>query len=1282
MKVLYWSGRQLKRISIILLVLGLTAIVVGMGVAQFWMMQARENPQVTAQWLSKQAGVPLHLDSIETKWTREGPVMNVRNLRLSEGSQELRLGDAQLILAMYTGWMPNRSFSQLRLNGLHLELVRSDDGRWKFIGLPQSHDTSSDPLAQLSRLGELQIVNGSLTIDAPSIGLQTKFPKANLRLSSDHRKFSAGIRAWSELSAVPIDAAIEYNRVAQTGSAWVGSRNADLSSWTSLLSYKDVQIEKGKGDIDAWMSVANQRITRITGKLDFTDFLVRNQAQGTVIRNHALVGETRSFDRIRATGAWVKGNGTWRLMFPSLSIERDGATSDMSDMLIAAGQSQAFQAKQINGQLVADVATFVPWLSDGLRNYLRVAKPSASVSDVLFVRKNGQIHKLQGRVDDLKLLPALGRPGIDGLSADVSRTGQAWVVNFAGRQASALTLPGVFEKPIALRPKGSIDIAQSANELIFRTSRMEVDVDGYPFVLRGSVVKSAQDAMPFLNVTATADRFPANKAKMFWVRNHMPQKALNWLDPAFVAGDVRDLKATFVGNPQHWPFGPGRGLLATGRIENGVIHFAEGWPNATALNANLRFENDGFTIKGKGYLDKIPVDDILVSIDHYNHGTLKIRAGASTDGGNGIALLQKSPINRYTPETFANLKVSGNVRSGFALDLPLVPGGEIKINGIVDFNGNRLQDSRYKVEMNNVRGRGIYTNTGFLAKKLAVVQDGKAGTLDVRVGEGHVLNASNIVEVALDSSIAPGVIDRYTDAVSWLKPYMVGAAKWNVQVNVPSQERGPKPTNLLLSSDLVGMQLLLPEPMQKPANVALPTSIEIPLPMDNQEMTLRFGSRAAMKILERNNESWVRVALGSGNVMSPVAPGLTVEGNSDRVSALDWIAVAKSDAPAPQAASTGKPLRLSRIDVQANHLYLLGGDFRNTRVVLQPVRNGDLVITANGPWLSGTVISPKSAAAPLRGTFDRVEFHNDGLTDQQANVTLSRAAAQTRVGQEVRSTAMSLSNPANLPPLQFSTQTLRVGSVNFGAVTFESVPTVNGLRMTKLRAQHPAYTIDGTGLWTSRAGQSQTQLSAVIATNNAGAAVAAFGAPNQVEGGKGQLALNVGWNGGPEEFSVERLTGQMILDLKEGRIPEVEPGVGRVLGLLSIAELPRRLSLDFRDFFDKGLRFNTIKGEVSLGNGLATAKDFRIDAAAATIQIEGSSDLRNERFNQIVTVEPRAGGLLTAIGAVAGGPIGAAVGAAANAILQKPIGQMTAKRYHVTGPWKSPDVKVLPKTGN
>ncbi|MET0655067.1 MAG: AsmA-like C-terminal region-containing protein, partial [Pseudoxanthomonas sp.] len=45
--------------------------------------------------------------------------------------------------------------------------------------------------------------------------------------------------------------------------------------------------------------------------------------------------------------------------------------------------------------------------------------------------------------------------------------------------------------------------------------------------------------------------------------------------------------------------------------------------------------------------------------------------------------------------------------------------------------------------------------------------------------------------------------------------------------------------------------------------------------------------------------------------------------------------------------------------------------------------------------------------------------------------------------------------------------------------------------------------------------------------------------------------------------------------------------------------------------------------------------------------------------------------------AVAGGPLGAAIGAAAHAGLRKPLGEIGAKTYRVTGPWKDPKVEVI-----
>ena len=181
----------------------------------------------------------------------------------------------------------------------------------------------------------------------------------------------------------------------------------------------------------------------------------------------------------------------------------------------------------------------------------------------------------------------------------------------------------------------------------------------------------------------------------------------------------------------------------------------------------------------------------------------------------------------------------------------------------------------------------------------------------------------------------------------------------------------------------------------------------------------------------------------------------------------------------------------------------------------------------------------------------------------------------------------------------------------------------------------------------------------------------------QLNDGEGHAALAASWPGSPAAFALATLDGTLKLDARDGQLVELEPGAGRVLGLLSVAQLPRRLTLDFRDLFSRGFAFDKLAGNVRIAAGKASTDDLLIDGPAAEIRIHGNADLRAQTFNQTIEVLPRAGNLLAVAGAIAGGPVGAAIGAAANAVLRKPLGQLAAKTYRVTGPWKDPKVEVI-----
>ena len=150
------------------------------------------------------------------------------------------------------------------------------------------------------------------------------------------------------------------------------------------------------------------------------------------------------------------------------------------------------------------------------------------------------------------------------------------------------------------------------------------------------------------------------------------------------------------------------------------------------------------------------------------------------------------------------------------------------------------------------------------------------------------------------------------------------------------------------------------------------------------------------------------------------------------------------------------------------------------------------------------------------------------------------------------------------------------------------------------------------------------------------------------------------------------------MDIGEGRLLDVEPGgSGRVLGLISLAEIPRRLTLDFSDFFAKGFSFNEASGDFRFENGLARTDNLHINGPAAEIRITGTTGMREQVYDQQVEVLPKAGGILPALGMLAGGPAGVAVGVVAQAIMQKPLKQTTRVLYHVSGPWQKPQVDVV-----
>src|SRR5688572_23400893 len=151
-----------------------------------------------------------------------------------------------MLVSLYAGLLPGRTFTELRLRGLDLTVQRADDGQWSVRGLPgQQQQPEGDPLAALERLGELQVIGGRLHVVAPSLGIDATVPRIDLRLRVEGDRVRTGMRAWMRPNVSPLDAVLDFDRKRGDGRAYAGAREADLAVWSPLLHLVGVQAEAG-----------------------------------------------------------------------------------------------------------------------------------------------------------------------------------------------------------------------------------------------------------------------------------------------------------------------------------------------------------------------------------------------------------------------------------------------------------------------------------------------------------------------------------------------------------------------------------------------------------------------------------------------------------------------------------------------------------------------------------------------------------------------------------------------------------------------------------------------------------------------------------------------------------------------------------------------------------------------------------------------------------------------------------------------------------------------------
>ncbi|AKC88157.1 YhdP family protein [Pseudoxanthomonas suwonensis] len=1255
--------RLARRWTAYLLAVVLVLMALVLGAASQVLPLAERHPERIAAWLSEKAGRPVSFERVKTQWTRRGPLLQLEGLHIGEADGGVRIGQAEVLLSMYAGLLPGRSFTELRLRGPSLTLERGDDGRWSVRGLPMTGSTA-DPLDYLEGLGELQVIGGELEVRAPQLGLRTRIPDIDLRLQVNGRHVVAGARAHIRPDAAPATLALEFDRDSGDGRAWFDLDTEELGAWAPLLHFAGIAPAEGRGQVEAWGELRGHRVVLATTRFQLRHLLLA----GTPL-DDGLLPQVR-LDELRGRARWRVTADGWRLDAPLLRVSDQRGAQTLDGLVVAGGGRYALLADEIDATPLLAVAALSDRLPPALRSWMVQAAPQAELSQLEVAGVRGGPLRVQGRLERVAFAAVGDAPGLDGLAGRFEGDGQGWELALDPRSALRFDWPSGFGVVHDLALDGRLLAWREGDGWEVATPALRIDGADYGAQARGGMWFQGDGTRPWIGLAVELDDAPVQVASKFWIHHKMSPAAVDWLDMALQDGTVAGGRALVAGDLDDWPFVHDNGRFeATATIRDGRIRFQEDWPELESLQAEVAFVGNGFTVQGRGAIDGVPVQRLQAGIADFGDAPLRVRAGSRGDAARLLELLRHSPLNEENAETLANLEVSGPATTGFALELPLGSGrGSAVIDGSVALEGARLAEKRWNLAFEDVRGNVRFDGTGFEAGQLAVRHGGQDGTLALRSGR-HVQDTANLFEAALHVPLDAADLFARAPELDWLAPRVHGRSPWTLEVTLPKRPLGATTGTLRLGSSLVGTTLDLPSPLAKPAAEPLPTTVQVGLPLGSGAIDVVFGERMALRARQQNGQTGVRVKLGGASVdADPPASGMVIGGRTASLDALEWIGLAKGGGE-----GGGVPLR--EVDVLADELHLLGGVFPSTRLTLRPGAQA-LEVKVDGPALAGTVSVPEQDGGAVQGHFTRLHWQPP---QARGGAAADRLAAGTEDDEAdaARATADAGFDPAAIPPLALDVDDLRYRDAALGQASLRTRPVPGGLRVERLQVHAGEHRIEGGGEWLGRGDAARTHLKLQVDSRDMGRLMDGLGYRNWLARGEGQVRFDASWPGTPAGFRLAGLQGNLHIAARDGQLLEVEPGAGRVLGLFSLAQLPRRMMLDFRDFFSRGFAFDRLEGSVRFADGQAHTDDMLIDGPAADIRIRGNTDLRAQRFDQTIDVLPKSGNLLTVVGAVAGGPVGAAMGAAANAVLSRPLGEIGAKTYRVSGPWKEPKVEVI-----
>lgn len=1214
------------------------------------------------QGLSQVLGQKVTIGNIYASWDTLNPKLSIFNIDIYDKESRVALSLQHIEGSLSWTSIPLFEPRLASFSIYHPELTirREKDGTVYVAGVSMNGPSKPEFPNWLLRQGQVNVVDANIIWQddlrgAPALNLD----KLNLVLENPawdslrgHHNFS--LRAIpSAATSKPIDIRGKvFGRDVGQIEQWHGSVYAkvdgtDIAAWRNWLDYP-LDLREGHGAAQFWIDFADNQIESFTADV----------ALDKVVTKLPFSGVENSFNRIAGRLKWLRQKDGQEIQGENIKV----ATSDDLNMRSGKFSIRERNVKQeewLEGNVLLDefqletLGKLTPYftLPNQFEEALKQTNPIGKLRNLKLVWKSKGNNLLQYAVHTdfsnfgINQYKALSLPGVNNLTGklDADQDQGSLTLN---TQVATLNFNEFLRWPIpADKLTGNIAWKHKNKNLDLEVKDLAITNQHLNAELNGQI--SYNGTSYFVDLSGTASRADLKDGRFYYPIHGISHETVVWLDKSILSGNAENVNFKIKGDLKDYPFADSKKgfFKVTADVKDLALDYTEGWPKIEGAKLDLLFEGKRMELRATaGHIYGTEIKNAKISIPDLvvDNTLLDINGEAQGPVSEGIKFINNSPIEKMANGFTSTLKTSGNGKLNLTLHIPLMDNSATKVKGAYTIdNGTMLADNI--PEVTKINGMAEFTESSINANNIKSWIYGAPAMFSVTTDKNKIIQI-NANGHLTDLGLRKAFSNLVPNSIS-------GGADWVAMAQIANKQ-----SEVTIRSNLVGLGSNLPAPFAKKPQEAMSLLIEKKPNNEIQDsVKITLGSAIAAKLIRTSHNGFTKI--DRGDIGINVEPqisnqkGLSLHGKFEELDLDDWLDQFDKSSNNEASSTVG----IDAIDLSVGRFDIFDHRINSLKLNAR---------AADNAWIMNL------RSNEVTGDIKWIREGNGKVSANLASLTipaLKPDAIKTNNG-----TAKQLT--FKYPALDIAADNFEVGKKKLGRLELQAQEQLGNWGIDKLKLTTADGVINANGEWRNWKRNPNTKLRFNWQMNDVGKALSRLNYGDIIKGGSAEIIGQLRWSGSPHEFDISNLSGSLHLDAKKGQILQVEPGVGRLFSVLSLQNLPRRLTLDFKDLFSSGFTFDKINADVNIENGVMYSDNFKMDGPTAKVEIKGETDLNKETQHLYVKAKPYISDTLS-LAAFAGGPAVGAAAYIAQKIMKDPLNKIAETQYEIVGTWSDPQEK-------